>query len=92
MKKSRKKYFRPIRGLFVDSIAEMKEVNGLYDIMQLVTKGYPKKFFQNIHIDPKPTIENRCIPYGWGNITYSIHADHSGYKNQIVGMCNFYEK
>ena len=36
-------------------------------------------------------VDHRCIPYGWGDMSYYVLADFGGYTGQCIGMANFKE-
>jgi len=85
-----KKYFRFNRGLFTDSMNTRVEVQGLSDIISIVNSN---ERYKNIHIDTNGLKDTRCLDYdSWGDTTYKVLADFDNYKNQCIGMCNFYEK
>ena len=52
------------------------KVNGLSDIINLLTSPSYLPNLTNIHIDNDPIEDERCLEYeGWGNITYDVLAD-----------------
>ena len=84
-----RRYFRKHRGLFVDSMETMVEVKSVEDIKGILGKDFPAGYLRNIHIDCKGILEERCVPYGWGDTTYYVLADFDGYTSQCIGFANF---
>ena len=88
-----KKYFRHHRMLLDDSMKTMVEVNGLDDIKRIIEEdSFVKGCYKNIRIEENGNVDERCVPYGWGNMTYYVVADFDGYTGQCIGMANFYEE
>lgn len=88
------RYFCFERETLKEAMNTRVKVNGLSDIINLLTSPSYLPNLTNIHIDNDPIEDERCLEYeGWGNITYDVLADlENGHKNQCVGMCNFYEE
>lgn len=84
-----KKYFRFHRGLFEDSMSTMVEVNGIDDIKSIIKKDFVfKDLYKNIRIG-EGVVDERCVPYGWGNMVYYVLADFDNCTGQCIGMTNF---
>ena len=80
-----KKYFRYHRGGFLESMGTMTEVTCLDDIRELHKDGSQ---YKNIRIGDGVQ-DDRCVPFGWGDMTYYVVADFDEYTGQCIGMCNF---
>lgn len=90
-REQQKKYFRHHRGLLADSMSTMVEVNGLDDIKRIVEEdSFLKGLYKNIRIGDG-FIDERCVPYGWGNMVYYVLADFDNCTGQCIGMTNFKE-
>lgn len=86
----RKRYFREHRGLYVDSMETIKEVQSVDDIIKFydndpLVHGY----FKNIRIDPTTHREHRDPHDKWGKDTYMVVADFDGYTGQCIAFANF---
>ena len=85
-----KRFFREHRGQYVDSMATMKEVRTVDDIVRHydndpLVKGY----YRNIRIDATTRRDHRNPQDEWGKDTYMILADFDGYTGQCIGYANF---
>ena len=88
---AKKKYFRFHRGAFKDSMKIIVEVNDLDDIRRIIEDdALIKGYYKNIRISDGLT-DHRCVPYGWGDMSYYVLADFGGYTGQCIGMADFKE-
>jgi hypothetical protein len=75
------KYYRPHRGSLADAMKECNQIAGIQDIID----RYPE--YGNITIKKESTYDIRIL---WD--THYVLADMGEYKQQCIGMCNFYEE
>lgn len=80
--------FRSHRGSLSESLSTTVEVKGLADLIEHVKKEMP--WAENIKIRDRKIRDNR-LPPEWNNTSYYVVADFDGYKEQCIGMTNFFE-
>lgn len=89
-----KKLFRFHRGLLAESLETTMEVSGLPELCEKIADSVAwadRNYFKNIRIKNEAYHDPR-LPAEWGSISYYVVADFDGYKEQCIGMCNFYEE
>lgn len=88
-----KRFFRPHRALFADSMAEKTEVSGIEDIVRRVDDdALVRGYFKNVRIAADTWRPHRCPDDEWGEDTYMVVADFDGYTKQCIGFANFKEE
>lgn len=80
--------FRSHRGSLSESLSTTIEVKGLTDLIEYIKKEIP--WAENIKIRDRKIRDNR-LPPEWNNTSYYVVADFDGYKEQCIGMTNFFE-
>lgn len=84
-----KKLFRFHRGSLEDSLATTIEVSGFAELLDKIIATYGDSI-SNVKIQKK-CIHDPRLPKDWNEICFYVVADFDGYKEQCIGMCNFYE-
>lgn len=84
-----KKLFRFHRGSLEDSLATTIEVSSFAELLDKVMETYGDNI-SNIKIK-KDGIHDPRLPEGWNELCFYVVADFDGYKEQCIGMSNFYE-
>lgn len=80
--------FRSHRGGLSESLSTTVEVKGLTDLIEHIKKEMP--WAENVKILGEKVKDNR-LPPEWNNTSYYVVADFDGYKEQCIGMTNFFE-
>ena len=84
-----KKLFRFHRGSFDESLATTIEVSGFAELLDKVLETYGDSI-SNVKIK-KDGIHDPRLPEEWNELCFYVVADFNGYKEQCIGMSNFYE-
>lgn len=84
-----KKLFRFHRGSLDESLATTIEVSGFAELLYKVMATYGDSIC-NVKIQKK-YIHDPRLPKEWNEICFYVVADFDGYKEQCIGMSNFYE-
>lgn len=85
-----KKLFRFHRGSLAESLDTTIEVSGFADLQTEIIKHFEGKV-SNIKISKYPH-RDLIQPTEWGDVYYYVVAHYNGYRDYLVGECNFYEK
>lgn len=80
--------FRSHRGSLSESLSTTVEVKGLTDLIEYIKKEMP--WAENVRILGEKVKDNR-LPPEWNNISYYVVADFDRYKEQCIGMTNFFK-
>ena len=84
-----KKLFRFHRGSLAESLETTIEVSGFSELLDKVMETYGDSI-SNVKIQKKCFHDPR-LPEEWNEICFYVVADFDGYKEQCIGMSNFYE-
>ena len=84
-----KKLFRFHRGSLDESLATTIEVSGFAELLDKVMATYGDSIC-NVKIQKK-CIHDPRLPKEWNEMCFYVVADFDGYKEQCIGMSNFYE-
>ena len=84
-----KKLFRFHRGSLGESRATTIEVSGFAELLDKVIATYGDSI-SNVKIQKKCMHDPR-LPKEWNETSFCVVADFDGYKEQCIGMSNFYE-
>lgn len=84
-----KKLFRFHRGSLADSLATTIEVSGFAELFDKVMETYGDSI-SNVKIK-KDGIRDPRLPEEWNELCFYVVADFDGYKEQCIGMSNFYQ-
>lgn len=84
-----KKLFRFHRGSLDESLATTIEVHDFAELLDKVMETYGD-CISNVKIN-KEVIQDPRLPKDWNGCCFYVVADFNGYKEQCIGMSNFYE-
>lgn len=84
-----KKLFRFHRATLDESLATTIEVSGLSDLITKIMNALNGEI-SNIKIKRHPWHDVKQ-PEEWGDTYFYVVGDKDGYKDYLVGECNFYE-
>lgn len=84
-----KKLFRFHEATLTESLATTIEVSGLPDLSAKITNALNGEI-NNIRIKRHPWRDVKQ-PEEWGDTYFYVVGDKDGYKDYLVGECNFYE-
>lgn len=84
-----KKLFRFHRGSLAESLETTIEVSGFAELLDKVMETFGDSI-SNVKIKKKCFHDPR-LPEGWNDVCFYVVADFNGYKEQCIGMSNFYE-
>ncbi|WP_290437757.1 hypothetical protein [Muribaculum intestinale] len=84
-----KKLFRFHRGSLAESLDTTIEVSGFAEVLEKVMETYGDSI-SNIKIK-KEGLHDPRLPEDWNELCFYVVADCDGYKEQCIGMSNFYE-
>lgn len=84
-----KKLFRFHRGTLAESLDTTIEVSGFAEVLEKVMETYGDSI-SNVKIK-KEGLHDPRLPEDWNELCFYVVADFDGYKEQCIGMSNFYE-
>lgn len=84
-----KKLFRFHRGTLAESLDTTIEVSGFAELLEKVMETFGDSI-SNVQIK-KECIHDSRLPEDWNEVCFYVVADFDGYKEQCIGMSNFYE-
>ncbi len=84
-----KKLFRFHRGSLAESLDTTIEVSGFAELLEKVLETYGDSI-NNVKIK-KECVHDPRLPEDWNEVSFYVVADFDGYKEQCIGMSNFYE-